>query len=326
MLVNITDGVEICSLLVMEMLLIEVTNDVVFSLLVDVTLVDVTDDEDISSLLDNVLVGITDVVVVKVCSPVDITLVDTTDASSVLDIDLVNVTRTVEASALLDIRLAEKAEVCSLLDFTEEGMMDFIEVSILLDAALIDVIEDSPVLDISLVEACSLLDVTPVVKTDVVEVSPLLVATMVEVMDGTKVSVLLVVALALNVIDSGVGCSLLDVVVIEVRYNVVELLDSPLVVIIIGALVEISEVSFLCDIAVINAVLGEMTDDVTIGVSDDVKILLLIDIILVDNEDVTLLADVVFSKLFTPAVLNDVVELILMVATPVLPCIGINDV
>ena len=307
----------------------------VFSLLVDV---EVTDDEDINSLLDNVLVGITDVAVVKVCSMVDITLVDITDVSSVFDTDLVNVTGTVETSALLDIRLAAKvkndAEVCSPLDVTEEDMMDFIGVSILLGAilSLTDVTKDSPVLDISLVdcvEACSLLDVTLVAKPDAVEVSSLLVTTvtMVEAMECAEVSILLVITLALNVIDSGVDCSLLDVAVIEVRYNVVESLDSPIVVIIIGPLVEITEVCSLCDVVVLNTVLGEMTDDAIIGVLNDVKVLLLLDIILVDNKDVTLLiVDVVLSKLFTPAVLNDVVEFTLMTATAVLLCIGINDV
>ena len=116
MLVNITDEVEICSLL--EMLLVEVTNDVMFSLLVDGILVDVTGNEDINALLDIVLVDVMDVAAVEV---------DITDVSSVFDADFVNVPVT-EASVLLGIRLTEKVndgEVCSLLDATEEDTVDF---------------------------------------------------------------------------------------------------------------------------------------------------------------------------------------------------------
>ena len=115
----------------------------VFRLLVDVTSisVDVTDDEDTNSLLDNMLVGITDIVVVEVCSLVDISLVDTADASSVFDTDLVNVTSGKEVCLLLETRLAKEVnvvEVFSLLD-TPMEVTDITVDSILPDNVLVDV-------------------------------------------------------------------------------------------------------------------------------------------------------------------------------------------
>ena len=235
------------------------------------------------------LVDVIDVVTVEV---------DITDASSVFDTDFVNVSETAEASILLGIRLVEKVsdgEVCSLLDVTEEDIVDFIGVSILVDATVLNVTEDSSVLDnlpVDSAEVCSLLDVILVAITDVLEVSPLLVTTMVEVIDCEEVSILLDVTLVLNIIDSEVGCTVLDMVLIGVADNVEEglLFDSSRVTVTVGAVVEITEVSSLLDIVVANVVFREMIDDVITGVLYNEEILSLLDITLVgkiDNKDVT---------------------------------------
>ena len=291
--VNIIDGVEVCSLL--EMLLIEATNDVVFSLLVNVTLVDVTDDEDINSLLDNVLVGITDVVVVEVSSLVNITLVDLTDVT------LVNVPGGIKVPSMLETRLVEETndeEVCL------EDMIDFIRVSSLLDAALVDATDDSSVVDISLLDVSdgmSLLDATLVATvTDV----PVLITTTVEVIYCTEVSILFDVTLALNVVDSGVNCSLLNVVMIEVTDNVEEglLLDSSLVAVLVGIVVEINEVA-------INVVVGEVTYGIIAEASDIERAWSLLDIILVgkiDNKEVIPFLNVALLNVRAVAVMEGI--------------------
>ena len=181
--VNITDGVETCSLL--EMLVIEVTNDVVFSLSVDGTLVDVTDDEDISSLLDNVLVGIV-IGIVEACLLCGITLVDATDASSLFGVDLVNANENTEVSSLLEIRLVvlNDTEVCLLVDAMDEGVADSIE---MFGASLIDITVDT-IVEV-LWDEISTLDITlvEVIDNDCEEACALLISPLAAVRLGTVV-------------------------------------------------------------------------------------------------------------------------------------------
>ena len=189
-LVNVIDGTEICSLL--EMLLIEVKNGVVFSILVDGTVVDVIDNEDINSLVDDGLTDNRDVWDIKFCSLLAITVVVIT---LVVDPVLSNVTDGAKVSSLLEGRRVvniDCPEVCSFLDDAREGIMDA-EVSLLLDIMLTDVgdgkiKEDKCVIfNATLVnvsddeDICSLLDIALVGITGVAEVSSLLFTTMVEV-------------------------------------------------------------------------------------------------------------------------------------------------
>ena len=224
-LVNITDEVEICSLL--EMLLIEVTNDVMFGLLVDGTLVDVTDNEDINSLVDNALVDITDVVLVEVCSLFSITLVDIIDVSSVFDIALVKVTCGKEVCLLLENRLAEYASVAEIFSSLDAPLevTDSTGDILLPDNVLVDITDGSSLLN---EEETENVEYNPVLIACEIndEVCLLLDAVRDGVTDGTGVSLLLDVAVKDMADDTMKYIEVLDAILdVTLVYCIADIVD-----------------------------------------------------------------------------------------------------
>ena len=198
-------------------------------------------------------------------------------------------------------------------------MIDIIRDSSLLDSALRDATDDISVFDISLLDVTdgmSLLDAT--LATNV----PVLAATMAAVTYFPEVSIPLDVTLALSVIDSGVDCTLLDVVVTN---NVEEglLLDSPPVAVTVGVVVEIKEVP-------INVVVGDVTNGIIAEASDIEEAWSLLDVTLVgniDDEEVIPSLNVVLLNVSTITVMEGetvVAEYRLVFVTTVV-LIGVSD-
>ena len=199
-------------------------------------------------------------------------------------------------------------------------MIDIIWDSSLLDSALTDATDDISVFDISLLDVTdgmSLLDATLVVIN-----VPVLAATMAAVTYFPEVSIPLDVTLALSVIDSGVDCTLLDVVVTN---NVEEglLLDSPPVAVTVGVVVEIKEVP-------INVVVGDVTNGIIAEASDIEEAWSLLDVTLVgniDDEEVIPSLNVVLLNVSTITVMEGetvVAEYRLVFVTTVV-LIGVSD-
>ena len=216
---------------------------------------------------------------------------------------LIEVTNDVVFRLLVDGTLdVTGAGVCSLFDNALAEITESIGVNVLLDATLVNVIDGANI--------CSLLVAVLIAITDAVEVSPLPVTTMAEVTYCTEViiSILLDVTMGLNVIDSAVDCTLLDVVVIEVIDSIEDVT--------VGVVVEIREESSALNTVLINVVAGEMIDGTikvidgaTVEVSNNEKVWSLLDITLVgkiDNKEVTSLPNVLLLNTLAMTVLVNI--------------------
>ena len=329
-LINVTDGER--NIWLTEMVL---ADDVGVSIVLNVELANILDIVEYCSLFDDAALVVTWVIrVISIpvtplapdCVGLTILLdTDGVEICSLLKMLLIVVTNDVMFGLLIDGTLdVAGAGVCSLLDGTLAEVTDDNGINVLLDVTLVNVNNG--------VNICSLLDaiLIAITSTDVVEVGPLLAIIMAEVIDCTKVSILLDVMLALNVIDSGVDCSLLDVVVIELMGSVE---DST-----VGAVVEIREESSVLNTLLVIVVAGEMINDrieviggATVEVSDNEKVWSLLDITPVgkiDNKEVNSLFNVLLSNTLAITVLVNLTVFVVsrLVYTTAVLLIDVNSV